>query len=207
MGTELSLEHRFTEGDPAAPVLLLLHGTGGGPDDLRAVGREICPDAAVLAPAGPVSEQGMARWFRRLSEGVFDTEDVRRQAGRLADFLLAARERYGFEDRRVVAVGFSNGANIAAATVLLRPDALTEAVLFAAMDPVPDPPGHDLSGSRVLLSNGQRDPMAPLDSARRLVESLREHSAAVHEHWHEGGHQITPEGVRQARDWLTGETG
>lgn len=203
MSTALSLDHQFVDGDATAPVLLLLHGTGGGPADLLGVGRELSPSSALLAPAGPVSEQGMARWFRRLAEGVFDHDDVVRRADQLADFVVAAREKYGLAGQRLVAVGFSNGANIAAATVLLRPDALTEAALFAAMLPVPDPPKHDLDGSRILLSNGRRDPMAPIASATELVRQLRDRSADVHEHWHPGGHQITPDGITAAKTWLT----
>ncbi|OZM70971.1 phospholipase [Amycolatopsis antarctica] len=202
--SELGLVHRFDEGDADAPVLLLLHGTGGSPGDLLGLGRELAPGAALLAPAGPVSEQGMARWFRRLREGVFDTEDVIARADQLAEFVLAARERYGLADRRLVAAGFSNGANIAAALTLLRPDVLTEAALFAAMLPVPEPPVHDLNGSRVFMSNGQQDPMAPVDSADLLAENLRSRSAEVTTHRHPGGHQVTVDAVRQARTWLLG---
>lgn len=200
--TTQSLAYRFTPGEPDAPVLLLLHGTGGGPDDLVGLGRELSPGSALLAPAGPVSEHGAPRWFRRLAEGVFDAEDVVARAGQLADFVLAAREEHDLADRRLVAVGFSNGANIAAAVVLLRPDVLREAVLFAAMNPVPDPPPHDLSGSRVFLSNGERDPMAPLASTDQLVEELGKRSAQVQTHRHAGGHQVTLDGVAAAKDWL-----
>ncbi|WP_199431425.1 alpha/beta hydrolase [Qaidamihabitans albus] len=200
--SELSLEHRFHDGDRDAPVLLLLHGTGGGPDDLLGLGKELSPASPMLAPAGPVSEGGAARWFRRLAEGVFDVEDVVYRAGQLAEFLVEARERYDLAGRRTVAVGFSNGANIAAAVLLLRPDVLTEAALFAAMLPVPDPPVHDLSGTRVFLSNGKRDPMAPLDSTERLIALLRERSAEVSTHRHDGGHQISVDGFEAARTWL-----
>ncbi|WP_158882201.1 alpha/beta hydrolase [Amycolatopsis anabasis] len=198
----LSLDHRFREGDPDAPALLLLHGTGGTPDDLVELGRVLSPSSALLAPAGPVSELGMARWFRRLAEGVFDTEDVLRRTVQLAEFVLAARAEYGLTGR-LVAVGFSNGANIAAALTLLRPDALTEAALFAAMLPVPESPEHDLTGTRVFLSNGEHDPMAPRDSADRLVAELEKRSAEVTTHWHPGGHEITPAGLRAAKSWLT----
>ncbi|RZQ61742.1 alpha/beta hydrolase [Amycolatopsis suaedae] len=201
--TSLSLEHLFTEGDPGLPVLLLLHGTGGSPGDLAGLGKELSPGSAMLAPAGPVSEHGAARWFRRLREGVFDTEDVIARTHQLAEFVTAASEQYGLAGRRLVAVGFSNGANIAAALVLLRPDVLREAALFAAMQPVPDPPDHSLTGSRVFLANGTRDPMAPLDSADRLVRSLRERSADVTIHRHPGGHNITLDGVEAAAAWLT----
>ena len=124
------------------------------------------------------------------------------RADQLADFVLAARESYGLTDRRLVAVGFSNGANIAAALTLLRPDTVREAALFAAMLPVPEPPALDLAGTRVFLSNGQRDPMAPLASNEQLVKSLRERSAEVTKHRHAGGHQITPDGVEAAKAWL-----
>lgn len=198
--------YRFLPGAETGPVLVALHGTGGTPDDLLPVARELCADAPVLAPVGPVSEHGMRRWFRRLAEGVFDTEDVIARANQLADFLRRARAERGLGARPLVAVGFSNGANIAAAVTLLRPDALTRAVLFNAMLPVPDPPLLDLSGTRVLVSNGRRDPMAPLDSAERLVTLLRERSVDVTTHWHPGGHQLTVEGLAAARRWFTDQT-
>lgn len=197
------LAYRFVPGADTGPVLVVLHGTGGTPDDLLPLARELWPDAPVLAPAGPVSEHGMGRWFRRLAEGVFDTEDVIARAGQLADFLRVARVRHELGDRPLVAVGFSNGANIAAAVALLHPDVLTRVVLFNAMLPVPDPPRLDLTGTRVLLVNGRRDPMAPVDSARRLVALLREGSADVREHWHPGGHQLTLDGVAAAKGWLS----
>ncbi|HKN53818.1 MAG TPA: alpha/beta hydrolase [Amycolatopsis sp.] len=198
----MTLEHKYVEGGD--PVLLLLHGTGGGPDDLLGVARELSPSSAVLAPAGPVSEYGAARWFRRLAEGVFDHEDVVKRANQLADFVLEARETYELGDRRLVAVGFSNGANIAAAVALQRPDAIREAVLFAAMSPLPEPPGLDLSASRIFLSNGEHDPMAPLPSTEELVGFLRERGADVVTHRHPGGHTITLDGVRAAGRWIRG---
>lgn len=199
----MTLEHEYVEGSPDAPLLLLLHGTGGSPGDLLGLARELSPDSAVLAPAGPVSEHGAARWFRRLAEGVFDHEDVVERANELADFVLEAREKYRLGDRRLVAVGFSNGANIAAAVTLLRPEVVREAALFAAMSPVPDPPSSDLSGSRVFLANGERDPMAPLASTEELIGLLRERGADVVTQRHPGGHQITVDGVRAATKWIT----
>ncbi|MEU3622737.1 phospholipase [Amycolatopsis coloradensis] len=199
------LEHKYVEGAPDEPVLLLLHGTGGGPDDLVPIARQLSPASALLAPAGPVSEHGAPRWFRRLAEGVFDHEDVVFRANQLADFVVASREQYGLGDRRLVAIGFSNGANIAAAATLLRPDAVREAVLFAAMSPLPSPPRLDLSGTQVFLSNGEHDPMAPLTSAEGLVRDLRERSADVVAHRHPGGHQVTGNGLVAAAGWLNGE--
>ncbi|MEV6619902.1 alpha/beta hydrolase [Amycolatopsis sp. NPDC051106] len=198
----MTLEHKYVEGSPDAPLLLLLHGTGGSPDDLLGLARELSPDSAVLAPAGPVTEYGAARWFRRLAEGVFDHEDVVKRAHQLADFVVEAREKYGLGDRRLVAVGFSNGANIAAAVTLLRPEVVREAALFAAMSPVPAPPDLDLSASRVFLANGERDPMAPLASTEELIGLLRERGADVVTQRHPGGHQITADGVRAATKWI-----
>lgn len=199
---DLGLDHHFREGEPDAPVLLLLHGTGGGPDDLIPLAAELSPRSAVLAPVGAVSEQGATRWFRRLAEGVFDTEDVIARTHELAGFVTAAREHYGLTGRGLVAVGFSNGANIAAALTLLRPDVLREAALFAAMLPVPEPPQQDLRGTRVFLAGGERDPMAPTDSAERLIAALRARSAEVDVSWHPGGHQVTMDGVQAAKKWF-----
>jgi phospholipase/carboxylesterase len=200
--SDLSLAHQFHAGAADAPLFLALHGTGGSPADLLELAAYLHPGAAVLAPAGPVSERGAARWFRRLAEGVFDVEDVVARAHQLAEFVVAARQAYDLGERRIVAVGFSNGANIAAATLLLRPDVLREAVLFAAMMPVPDPPAHDLAASRVFLANDVRDPMAPIDSVVRLESALRARSAQVEPFRHDGGHQITLDAARAARAWL-----
>ncbi|MBB3663379.1 phospholipase/carboxylesterase [Prauserella sediminis] len=197
-----ALDHRYVEGAQAEPVLLLLHGTGGTPDDILALGKELSPSSTMIAPAGPVSENGAARWFRRLAEGVFDVEDVIVRAGELAEFIEVARDRYDLAGRRLVAAGFSNGANIAAAVALLRPDVLDEVVLFSAMSPLPEPPAADLHGGRVFLANGRQDPMAPLDSSERLVRTFRDRGAEVTEYWHPGGHQITADGLESARQWL-----
>ncbi|MDR7302860.1 alpha/beta hydrolase [Haloactinomyces albus] len=200
--TDLSLSHGFREGSADAPVLLLLHGTGGSPQDLVGLGEQLSPESTLLAPAGTVSENGAARWFRRRAEGVFDTDDVIARTHQLADFLGEAREHYGLGTRRLVAVGFSNGANIAAALTLLRPDALREAILFAAMLPVPEPPAHDLAETQVFLSNGERDPMAPLQPADELVTALEQRGARVRSHRHPGGHRITDDGLHEATQWF-----
>src|SRR5882757_809437 len=198
----LTFQHRYSPGEPTAPVLLLLHSTGGSPAELLPLADALDPRAAVLAPAGQVSEYGATRWFRRLAEGVFDFADVAARADQLADFVLAARERYSLRDRRLVAVGFSNGANIAAATLLTRPDALSEAVLFSAMMPLPDSPAIELNGTRIFLANGDNDPMAPATSTAELVRALRARSAEVTAVSHPGGHGITRAGLDAATAWL-----
>src|SRR3954447_9666832 len=141
---KLSFIHRFERGArPASPPLLILHGTGGDEGDLLPVGRMVAPGASLLSPRGKVMEHGMPRFFRRLAEGVFDEEDVRVRAHELADFIQDACEVYRLD--APIAVGFSNGANIAAAVLLLRPEILAGAVLLRAMVPLENVPNVDLS--------------------------------------------------------------
>lgn len=186
-----------------SPVLLMLHGTGGDERDILNLADALDPTATVLAPRGRVTEGGMLRWFRRLSEGVFDVDDVVVRAGELAGFIAAARQRYGLGERRIIAVGFSNGANIALATALLHPGAIDRVVAFSGMFPLDDRPlTTDLSGTAVLLLNGRSDPMAPLDSADRAARTLTEHGARVDRELREGGHGITATDAAAARAWL-----
>lgn len=203
METLSELTYEYREGAPKGPVLLLLHGTGGNPQDLLPISHLLLPEAPTLAPQGPEREHGATRWFRRLAEGVFDDDDIRLRADQLAGFVLEARRRHVLGARPIVAVGFSNGANIAAATVQLRPDALREAALFSAMAPFADRPHRELHGSYVFISDGDRDPMAPRAAADRLVAQLRGAGAEVEEHRHPGGHTVTYEGVTAAHQWLT----
>ena len=196
------LDYEYREGADGGPVLLLLHGTGGGPSDLLPVADLLLPGAPMLAPQGPEREYGATRWFRRLREGGFDEDDIRLRVEQLAGFVLAARDRHALGERPIVAVGFSNGANIAAATLQLRPDVLREAALFSTMAPFAKPPAGDLHGTHVFLSNGDPDPLAPRPAADRLVRQLREAGAEVQEHYHASGHTVTYEGVVAARDWL-----
>jgi predicted esterase len=202
---ELGFVHRFV---PAAQggdgrTLLLLHGTGGGENDLLPLGRELDPAAALLSPRGPVLEAGMPRFFRRLVEGVFDQADVRRRAHALADFVVAASERYGFDRARVWAVGFSNGANIAAAVLLLSPATLAGAALLRAMVPlVPDAPP-DLRAVAVLVSAGEADPIVPRGNVERLAGMLKSYGAEVTMRWVRAGHALTFEDVAAVREWLS----
>src|SRR4051794_30093164 len=170
--TTLSFIHRFEPASVAGrPPVLLLHGTGGDENDLLPLGKMIAPGAALLSPRGKVLEHGMPRFFRRLAEGVFDEEDVRARAHELADFVAAARETYGIT--APVALGYSNGANIAAAIMLLRPDVLAGGILLRAMVPLSDPrPAAGLAGASALLVSGARDPIAPPENAVRLKMML-----------------------------------
>lgn len=184
--------HRFEKGSAAeAPPVLLLHGTGGDENDLIELGHVVAPGSALLSPRGKVLEGGMPRFFRRLAEGVFDEADVKKRADELADFVASARERYNIE--APVALGFSNGANIAAAMLLQRPEVLSGAVLLRAMVPFSEPPRTSLRGTPVLIVSGSQDPIAPVANAARLAAKLKERGASV-------DHRIVPtsHGLSQA---------
>src|SRR5262245_41498867 len=142
------------------PPLLLLHGTGDDEHGLVPLGDNLAPGSALLSPRGTVLEGTMPRFFRRLREGVFDEDDLRERADELADFIHTAGSTYGLQPGSLVAVGFSNGANMAAALLLLHPELLAGAVLIACMPPLADPPATDLTGRRVLISGGLQDAMA-----------------------------------------------
>ncbi|MEE7458246.1 hydrolase [Methylorubrum populi] len=193
--------HRFEPGpDPAAPPLLLLHGTGGDEADLLPLGRALSPGSALLSPRGPVLENGMPRFFRRLAEGVFDEADVRRRAADLAAFVAQARVAYGLA--APVAVGFSNGANIAAATLLLHPEALAGAVLLRAMVPLAEAPPADLAGRPVLLLSGAFDPIVPAENAERLAAGLERAGARVTHTVNPAGHGLSQADLSAAGPWL-----
>jgi predicted esterase len=194
--------YRVEAGTPGAPTLLLLHGTGGNEDDLLPLGRALARDAALLSPRGRVLEHGMPRFFRRIAEGVFDEDDVRRRADELAAFVTAATERNGLDARRVIAAGFSNGANIAAAVLLLHPGVLSAAILLRAMVPLEPDPLPKLAGTPVFLSSGRADPLVPVREAERLAALLERAGADVTLRFDDAGHTLGPAEVRAAHDWL-----
>jgi phospholipase/carboxylesterase len=196
--------HRFepATGDAAAarPPLLLLHGTGGNEADLLPFGRLVAPGSALLSPRGQVLENGMPRFFRRMAEGVFDEEDVRRRADDLAAFTRAARERYGLA--APVALGFSNGANIAAALLLRHPGLLRGAALLRAMVPLQDAPAGRLDGTKVLLLSGTADPIVPPENSAQLAGILRDAGAEVTHRELPLGHGLSQMDAVLARDWI-----
>ena len=202
----LSFQHRFVPAtDPSAVPLLLLHGTGGDEDDLLPLGRALSPGAALLSPRGQVLEGGAPRFFRRLAEGVFDEDDVVRRAGDLVNFVTVARTEYGIA--APLAVGFSNGANIAAALILLHPGVLAGAVLLRAMVPLSAPPAGRLQGEPVLILSGRMDPIIPADNAARLATMLRQAGAAVTHEVLPAGHGLSQADLVRAKTWLTGRPG
>lgn len=178
-----------------APTVVLLHGTGGDENDLVSLGQMIAPASALLGIRGKVLENGASRFFRRLREGVFDLEDLRFRTNELADFLAQ-------QAGPLVALGYSNGANIAASMLLLRPEVLSAAILFRAMAPlVPDAPP-DLTGKPIFMGTGQHDPIIPLENAGRLAAMLKEYGADVTMKVVNAGHGLAKVEVEGARGWL-----
>jgi phospholipase/carboxylesterase/glyoxalase family protein len=197
--------HRFIPADAeGAPTLLLLHGTGGDEDNLIELGRLVAPGAALLSPRGKVLENGMPRFFRRLAEGVFDLEDLRFRTVELAEFVDTAARAYGVEPSSMVAAGYSNGANIAASLLLLKPGALAAAVLFHAMVPIVPDPLPDLKGVPVFLTGGKQDTMIAPRETERLARLLESAGASVQLAWQPGGHGLSRPEMEAAREWLRG---
>ena len=183
-------------------TVLLLHGTGGNEEDLIPLGNEIAPGAAILSPRGKVLESGMPRFFRRLAEGVFDLEDLGFRTYELADFVKEASKIYGFDLKSLVAIGYSNGANIAASILLLQPNILSNAILFRPMVPlIPDfLPG--LSSKHVFISAGLHDPIVTSQETKNLLNLLQKAGADVSINWQNSGHELTSDEVRKAKGWL-----
>jgi phospholipase/carboxylesterase len=201
MSETLSFIHRFEKGaTPDARPLLLLHGTGGDENDLLPLGRAVASGAPLLSPRGKVLENGMPRFFRRSAEGVFDEDDVRRRALELADFVEEAHVRYGIMPP--IALGYSNGANVAAAVLLLRPEILGGAMLLRATVPLAKTQTVDLAGKQVLIVAGAADPLIPPEKTQALAALLRGQGAAVEYHALPIGHQLSPTDVDLARAWM-----
>jgi predicted esterase len=183
-----------------SPALLLLHGTGGDENDLLPLGQLLRPGAALLSPRGQVLENGQPRFFRRLAPGVFDQDDLIRRTHELADFVAdqSARQNLG----KIIAVGYSNGANIAAAMLLLRPDTLSGAILFRPMLPLEPPQPPQLDQTPVLLLAGRDDSMIPQDSTQRLAVLLEHAGANLTLEWRNTGHGLEQAEFTLAREWL-----
>ena len=199
--TDFGFIHRFVPATkPALPPLLLLHGTGGDENDLLPLGQQLSPGAALLSSRGKVLENGMARFFRRLAEGVFDLADLKARTLELADFIAAARTAYALA--KPVAVGFSNGANIAASLLLTRPELLAGAVLLRAMLPFEPQAPPDLAGKPVLLLSGSNDQMIPAASSERLIKVLQAAGADLVYKALPTRHNLTQNDLIIAAHWL-----
>jgi phospholipase/carboxylesterase len=218
--TELGFIHRFisprleeneastvsrrgkTEGR-AFTTFLMLHGTGGNEQDLVPLAYELDKSAAILSPRGKVLENGNTpRFFRRLAEGVFDLEDLKFRTNELADFVIDASKTYNFDLQRIIAVGYSNGANIAASMLLLRPEILSSAILFRAMVPLVPETLPDLTKKHIFMSSGLYDPIVSRQEADRLFGLFKKAGANISLSWQESGHELTREEIQKAKDWL-----
>jgi phospholipase/carboxylesterase len=207
MGTLDSWPHVWIGGDEGAPLALMLHGTGADEHDLVGLGKTLLPGSPILSPRGRVSEGGMNRWFARMGEGIFDVDDVIVRASELADFIREAKTHYGIESAPVLAVGFSNGANIASALALLHPTTVRAVAGFSGMYPFGDrDPAVDATGLSFFLANGADDPMAPPPSVARLEEVATEHGATVTRSSRLGGHGISESDLADAAHWLASLT-
>lgn len=184
-------------------TLLLLHGTGGNEDDLIPVGQMLSSSASLLSPRGKVLEHGMPRFFRRLAEGVFDIDDLKFRTQELARFVYDASSKYSFDLGKTIAVGFSNGANIAASLLLMKPQVMAGAVLFRPMLPFVPKPLPDLSGKKVAILSGRHDPIVSREQAESLFSLLKNAGAEVEMRWHESGHELSQSDLQVAQKWLS----
>ncbi|HYZ50236.1 MAG TPA: alpha/beta hydrolase [Nitrososphaeraceae archaeon] len=194
---------QLATGGKAFTTFLLLHGTGGNEEDLIPLAYELDKRAAILSPRGKVLENGISpRFFRRLAEGIFDIEDLKFRTNELADFVIGASKTYNFDLQRVIAVGYSNGANIAASMILLRPEILSSAILFRAMVPLVPQILPNLSDKCIFISSGLYDPIVSRQEAEKLLGLFRNAGANVSISWQESGHELTMDEIRKAKDWL-----
>lgn len=200
---DLGFMHIFVPAEkPNSPTILLLHGTGGDERDLLGLGRELWPGAALLGVRGKVLESGMPRFFRRFAEGVFDVDDLKARTNELAEFIDVAAEHYGFSKRHLVAVGYSNGANIAASLIFLHPHYLAAGVLFRAQVPFTPDLVRNFSELSVFLAGGMRDTIVPHEQTEQLAAILESGRADVSLFWHRGGHELGSDDIEAAKTWL-----
>lgn len=194
--------HAFVKGTSSSLTLLLLHGTGGDENQMLPLGRRLAPEASMISPRGKVSENGMPRFFRRFAEGVLDVDDLKARTHELVQFLARASQTYSFDGSSLLAVGYSNGANIAASVMLLYPSVLTGAVLFRPMVPFRPPSVPDLSGRCALVLAGEWDGMVPKNQTEELVALFQQAGASAQVHWAKSGHGMIEEEVEYASRWI-----
>jgi len=198
---DLGFIHRFVPGrDAGRPPLLLLHGTGGDENDLLPLANRIAPGCSILSPRGKVNEQGLTRFFRRSPDGVWDRDDFNQRTLELAEFLRQARAAY--QIGKPIALGYSNGANIAWSLLLKEPDALSGAMLFRAMVPFDPRPLPDLHGVPVLLIAGDHDTLIPVERAGLLAALLGEAGADVTYEVLHAAHGLTEQDLTLGAEWF-----
>ncbi len=196
------MKHIFKEGKHlSGPTFLLLHGTGGTENDLLPLAEIIDPDANVLSVRGNVLENGMPRFFKRLAEGIFDEEDLILRTDELYQFLSEAADNYGFDRKQVIAIGYSNGANIAASLLFHYQDGLAEAILHHPMVPRRGIGLPDLTNTKVFITAGRNDPLCTEQESLDLEKILSQNGASVQIHWENNGHQLSQTEVEAAKTW------
>jgi phospholipase/carboxylesterase len=194
-------EYEFIPGDDR--TLLMLHGTGGNQHDLVEFGKSLLPGATLISPAGRIQERGMRRWFRRYSEGVFDSDSIQAEASALAKFLREIYQAHSVNPERVVAVGYSNGANMAGSLLLLQPEVLGGIVMLRGMFPIEPETASNLNAKSALLINGLQDPMGPVESASQMAEYLKVYGVAVQQEILETGHNLSNRDFVLSQQWLS----
>lgn len=196
------MNHIFKQGDQGKPIFLLLHGTGGNERDLLPLAEMLNPTYSVLSVKGDVSENGMARYFKRLAEGEYDLEDLEYRGQQLYQFIKESAKEYEFKLEDAIPVGFSNGSNMAINLILREETPFQKALLFAPLYPVDLQNNHkDLSAFKVFLSMGEQDPIVTKAQSERVIEIFKERNATVSETW-VNSHEITQEAVLAAREIL-----
>lgn len=204
MTTDLDFIHRYVPPDDAGSgdTLVVLHGTGGDENDLVGVGQAVSPGAGILSPRGKVLENGAPRFFRRLSEGVFDAREVRSRGEELARFIRDAIAAYDLDAGRLFALGYSNGANVASTVMLIDPGLLQSAILLRPMLVYEPEQAPSLSGSSALISAGRMDPIVPAESVEKLATLFRSAGCEVTLNWQLAAHNLLPSEIREAANWL-----
>ena len=199
--TDYGYVHRLKAGAPGNPIFFVLHGTGGDERQFFDFGGDLLPEATIVSPRGDVSEHGAARFFRRTGEGVYDMADLARATDKMAAFVSTLAEEH--QASEVIGLGFSNGANILA-NLLIEKDLFDKAILLHPLIPFNPKANASLAGRKILITAGQRDPIAPISMTEALFEHLKNRQAEVRMVWHPGGHEIAPLEIEAVRDFLSG---
>jgi phospholipase/carboxylesterase len=202
----LNFEYVYEQGTSPLTILAL-HGTGGNEHDLVPMAKMVAPNANVLSPRGKILEDGAARFFRRIAEGIFDIEDLKFRTHELADFVIAASKEYGFDTSKVYALGYSNGANIASSLLFWRPEILAGGAILRGTVPLDIDKGEleqlpDLAAKRVFLANGTRDPMVPLENAKKLASMYKEAGATLTHELNPASHGLIQSDLQTMKRWF-----
>lgn len=199
----MSYIHVFKPGQPGRPTFLVLHGTGGDEEDLLPLAHMIDPDAAVLSVRGDVNENGMNRFFKRLREGIFDEADLEMRAQQLNAFVNEAAQEYGFDRDQVIALGYSNGANIAAGMLYLFEKSLRAAILHHPMVPFRERLPQSTTGLQIFIGAGKNDPICAPEESEALQRQLEAAGGTVSLWWGHAGHSLTQDELVAAKNWYT----